>query len=143
MNTLLNTSTEEVQQDLSIIESEMDACMSEGTSLDIAIDIAERIKESVESFGMSQELIAFVGNDYDDLVSGKAFADLTAEEATEGVIETIRAAAVAVWDFIVKILKKIWGFFTWEYKFVNKQVNNLRWKIERSMTLRKKKKRNL
>lgn len=122
MNILLPASLDDVTEaDLVLLQTDIDIHLSNGVTLDMAQSIATKVQASVEEYGMSQELIAFIGSDYDDLVSGKAFASLSAEEASEGLLETLKKGAEAVIKWIKDLIGKILNWFKGLFKKEKKE----------------------
>ena len=98
--------------------SELEVSIAEGESLSLALNIRDSVMSSVEEFGMSEQIKAFVGSDYDGLVEGRSFASLSKEEALEGFFGSIKEGAAAIWKWLEGMFNKLKKFL----KFSNKKI---------------------
>lgn len=118
MKTLFSTVAEGATP-LESVESfilQLDAMEASCNTTDMAVTIAEKVLESVETFGMSEQLTAFVGSDYDGIVEGRSFASLSAEEATEGLLDAVKDGAAAIWKWIIETCDRVWKWLTGFFK---------------------------
>ena len=112
MKTLLHTASDvDAINTLASVDTELSMLTAESTQTELAMSILDKVRTSIEAFGMSEQIKAFVGSDYDNmLVEGRNFSDLTAEEATEGAMEIIATTAKRVWAIIRNVLDKVVQF---------------------------------
>ena len=108
MNTLLNTMESIERIDFSNLGNCDDVA--------IATDVATKVYESLEQFGMTDVMTSFVGNSYNELFDGRPLSSVPLEEAKEGLLDAIAKGAVAIWKWIVMMVKKLIGMIKTFFK---------------------------
>lgn len=72
-----------------------------------ALEVVSQVRANVEQFGMTDAIIGFYGEEYDQLYTEGTFAGLSAEEATEGLGDLITAFKGKLNKFMNKLRTNI------------------------------------